>query len=164
MPFHGCIAACWLADPRGNMLLPRTLSLALAAAFSNTAIAALSGATILCAAMSSALAQPAERFANPARFTPQSGEALYADICRGCHMPDGVGAVGAGAYPSLARNPKLATAGYPLFLVIHGRKGMPAFGKLLTDQQVAAVINYIRTHFGNDFPDEVGDDDARAAR
>jgi mono/diheme cytochrome c family protein len=146
------------------MLRSRTLSLALAAAFSNSAIAALSGAAISCAARSSALAQPAERFGNALRFTPQSGEALYADICLGCHMPEGVGAVGAGAYPALARNPKLATKGYPLFLVIHGRKAMPPFGKLLTDQQVAAVVNYIRTHFGNDFRDAVSDDDARAAR
>jgi mono/diheme cytochrome c family protein len=146
------------------MLRPRTLSLALAAAFSNAAIAALSGATISYAAMSSALAQPAEPFGNPLRFMPQSGEALYADICQGCHMPEGVGAVGAGAYPALARNPKLAITGYPLLLVIHGRKGMPPFGKLLTDQQVAAVVNYIRTHFSNDFPDAVSDDDARAAR
>jgi mono/diheme cytochrome c family protein len=146
------------------MLRLRTLSLALAAAFSHTAIAALAGAVTSCAAMSSALAQPAERFGNPLRFMPQSGEALYADICQGCHMPEGAGAVGAGAYPALARNPKLATAGYPLFLVIHGRKGMPPFGKSLTDQQVAAVVNYIRTHFGNDFPDAVSDDDAKAAR
>jgi mono/diheme cytochrome c family protein len=146
------------------MLRPRTLSLALTAAFSNRAFAALSGVAISCAAMSSALAQPTERFGNPLRFMPQSGEALYADICQGCHMPEGVGAVGAGAYPALARNPKLATAGYPLFLVIQGRKGMPPFGKLLTDQQVAAVVNYIRTHFGNDFPDAVSADDVRAAR
>jgi mono/diheme cytochrome c family protein len=146
------------------MLRLRPLSLAPAAVFSNTAIAALSGVAISCAAMSSALAQPAERFGNPARFMPRSGEALYADLCQGCHMPGGVGAVGAGAYPTLARNPKLATMGYPLFLVIHGRKGMPPFGKLLTDEQVAAVVNYIRTHFGNDFPDAVSDDDARAAR
>jgi mono/diheme cytochrome c family protein len=145
------------------MLRPRTLSLALAWAVPNTAIAAVCGAAISVAAMSSA-AQPAERFGNALRVMPQSGEALYADICQGCHMPEGVGAVGAGTYPALARNPKLATAGYPLFLVIHGRKGMPPFGKLLTDQQVAAVVNYIRTHFGNDFPDAVSDDDARAAR
>ena len=146
------------------MLRPRTLSLALAWAVSNTAIATVCGAAISVAAMSSALAQPVERFGNALRVMPQSGEALYGDICQGCHMPEGAGAVGAGTYPALARNPKLATAGYPLFLVIHGRKGMPPFGKLLTDQQVAAVVNYIRTHFGNDFPDAVSDDDARAAR
>src|SRR5215468_12437113 len=122
-------------------------------------------ASLIGAAITSAGAEPADlRFSNPNRFMSQSGEALYADICQGCHMPGGVGAVGAGAYPALARNPKLATAGYPLFLVIHGRKGMPPFGKSLTDQQVAAVVNYIRTHFGNDFPDAVSDDDAKAAR
>jgi mono/diheme cytochrome c family protein len=146
------------------MLRPRTLSLALAAAFSNTVIAALSGVAISCAAISSALAQPTERFGNPARFMPRSGEALYSDLCQGCHMPEGVGAVGAGAYPALARDPKLATMGYPLFLVIHGRKGMPPFGKLLTDEQVAAVVNYIRTHFGNDFRDAVSAADAKAVR
>jgi mono/diheme cytochrome c family protein len=146
------------------MLRPRTLSLALAADFCNAAIAVLSGAAISCAAMSSAFAQPAERFGNPARFMPQSGEALYADVCQGCHLPSGVGAVGAGAYPALSRNPKLAASGYPLFLIIHGRKGMPPFGKLLTDEQVAAVVNYIRTHFGNDFSDAVNAADARAAR
>ena len=28
---------------------------------------------------------------------------------------------------------------------------MPPFGRLMTDEQVAAVVNYIRTHFGNDY-------------
>ena len=104
------------------------------------------------------------RFSNPARFMAQTGEALYADLCQGCHMPGGVGAVGAGAYPALARNPKLASAGYPLLLVINGRSAMPPFGDLLTDQQVAAVVNYVRTHFGNQFTGEVTAADAKASR
>jgi mono/diheme cytochrome c family protein len=104
------------------------------------------------------------RFSSPARFMASTGEGLYADICQGCHMPGGVGAVGAGAYPALVRNPKLAIAGYPLALVISGRNGMPAFGDLLTDQQVAAVVNYVRTHFGNQFADDVTAADAKAAR
>jgi mono/diheme cytochrome c family protein len=112
-----------------------------------------------------ALAQsPDARFANPARFMATTGEGLYADICQGCHMPEGVGATGAGAYPALARNPQLAAAGYPLALVIRGRNGMPPFGDLLTDIQVAAVVNYVRTHFGNLFADEVTEADAKAAR
>src|ERR1700704_6609454 len=92
--------------------------------------------------MPSALAQSADlRFGNPTRFLPQSGEALYAAVCQGCHMPGGVGAVGAGAYPALTNpNPKLAVAGYALAMVIKGRKGMPPFGNLLNDQQVAAVV------------------------
>jgi mono/diheme cytochrome c family protein len=79
-------------------------------------------------------------------------------------MPEGVGAVGAGNYPALARNPKLASAGYPLFLVINGRNAMPPFAAMLTDQQVAAVVNYVRSHFGNAFADEVTAADAKAAR
>jgi mono/diheme cytochrome c family protein len=122
-------------------------------------------ANLIGAAITSARAEPADlRFSNPARFMPQSGEALYADICQGCHMPGGVGAVGAGTYPALARNPKLAAAGYVLSLVINGRKGMPPFGGLLTDQQVAAVVAYVRTHFGNEFSEEVTAADARASR
>ena len=129
-----------------------------------------SGLRIAFALTASLLAAPAlgqspdARFANPARFMPATGEGLYADVCQGCHMPDGVGATGAGAYPALARDPRLAAAGYPLALVIRGRNGMPPFGDLLTDSQVAAVVNYVRTHFGNQFADEVTAADAKAAR
>jgi mono/diheme cytochrome c family protein len=119
----------------------------------------------LCAAGASAFARPADlRFANPTRFMTQTGEAIYADVCQGCHMAGGEGATGAGSYPALARNRKLASAAYPLFLVINGRKGMPPFGSQLNDQQVAAVVNYVRTHFGNDYRDEVTPADAGTAR
>jgi mono/diheme cytochrome c family protein len=138
--------------------MPRTaLPLALAAS--------LVAAGIPAVMIPAVMAQPNDaRFGNPTRFMAPSGEGLYADICQGCHMPEGVGAVGAGAYPALARNPKLESAGYPLALVINGRNAMPAFGDLLTDQQVAAVVNYVRTHFGNQFANEVTAADARAAR
>jgi mono/diheme cytochrome c family protein len=117
------------------------------------------------AAISSARSEQADpRFSNPNRFMPQTGEALYADVCQGCHMPGGVGAVGAGSYPALAKNPKLAVAGYVLSMVINGRKGMPPFGAQLTDQQVAAVVTYVRTHFGNEFSDEVTAAEASASR
>ena len=113
----------------------------------------------------SALAQSGDvRFGDRTRFMPQSGEALYAAVCQGCHMPAGVGAVGAGAYPALTNNPRLAVAGHALAMVIKGRKGMPPLGSLLNDQQAAAVVNYVRTHFGNDFRDEVTAIDAQALR
>ena len=47
-------------------------------------------------------------FANPQRFMYRDGEHLYRAICQGCHMADGKGAQGAGAYPALAANPRLA--------------------------------------------------------
>jgi mono/diheme cytochrome c family protein len=131
--------------------VPRPASLWLAASLAAAAIPAVGQA-------------PDARFADPARFMATTGEGLYADICQGCHMPGGVGAVGAGVYPALAGNPKLAAAGYPLALVIRGRNGMPPFGDLLTDSQVAAVVNYVRTHFGNHFTDDVTAADAKASR
>jgi mono/diheme cytochrome c family protein len=130
-----------------------------------TALPIVIAATLAGVAIPSAKAQsPDLRFSNQARFMEQSGERLYADLCQGCHMPGGVGAVGAGAYPPLARNGKLAVAGYAVVLVIEGRKGMPAFGDVLTDRQVAAVVNYVRSHFGNDFSDEVTPAEVNASR
>jgi mono/diheme cytochrome c family protein len=118
----------------------------------------------LSAAGVAAHAQSDLRFANPTRFMTQTGEAIYADVCQGCHMPGGTGATGAGTYPALANNPKLAAGAYPVFMVVNGRKGMPPFGSQLTDQQVAAVVNYVRSHFGNAYRDEVTPADAAAAR
>ncbi len=59
-----------------------------------------------------------------------------------------------------SRNP----AGYPIFLVVNGRRGMPAFGDMMTDGQVAAVVNYLRTHFGNNYQDAVTTRDVQDAR
>ncbi|NPT44680.1 c-type cytochrome [Paraburkholderia sp. 1N] len=85
------------------------------------------------------------------RFTEKSGEALYNATCAGCHMPDGKGAQGAGHYPALADNPAVEAAPYVIVNVLHGRKAMPPFGDAMDDDQVAAVVNYTRTHFGNRF-------------
>lgn len=93
-----------------------------------------------------------------------TGQQIFTHICQGCHMPDGKGAVGAGHYPALAGNPKLAAAAYPAVMVLNGRGGMPAFGKQLSDAQVADVVNYIRTHLGNNYPDTLKPDDVKAFR
>ena len=98
------------------------------------------------------------------RSTETTGEALYANICQACHMPDGKGASGAGTYPALAGDQKLAAAGYPVIVVLHGLRGMPPVGYLMTDDQVAAVVNYVRTHFGNNYPDAVIAADVKAVR
>ena len=94
----------------------------------------------------------------------RGGEAIFKGVCQGCHMPDARGAVGAGLYPALARNSKLEVAGYPVSVVIHGQKAMPAFGQAFDDQQIADVVNYIRTHFGNDYKDAVAPADVHSAR
>jgi mono/diheme cytochrome c family protein len=79
-------------------------------------------------------------------------------------MPNGEGAVGAAAYPVLARNARLLTAAYPVTLVVKGRNIMPSFASLMDDDQIAAVINFVRTHFGNDYQDNVSAADVKAAR
>ncbi|MBS3981718.1 MAG: cytochrome c [Rhodobacteraceae bacterium] len=98
-----------------------------------------------------------ERFRSAAKITHQGGEAVYNATCAGCHMPRGQGADGAGKYPALANNELLAGAAYPIQLVVNGQHAMPPFGGLLDDQQVADVVNYIRSSFGNDFIAEYGE-------
>ncbi len=85
----------------------------------------------------------------PARSTPglllETGEQIFRSVCIACHSPgredvDGV-------FPALAGNalvvlddPRSVT-----LAVLYGRGGMPRFGSLLTDEQLSAVITYIRT-------------------
>ncbi|MFM0224296.1 c-type cytochrome [Paraburkholderia dipogonis] len=98
------------------------------------------------------------------RFTEESGEALYNATCAGCHMPDGKGAQGAGHYPALADNPAVEAAPYVIVNVLRGRKAMPSFGDAMNDDQVAAVVNYTRTHFGNRFAGTVTPSQVRSLR
>ncbi len=109
-------------------------------------------------------AQSAAHFSPAFRFTEQSGEQLFANVCQGCHMPDGKGAVGAGTYPSLAGNKNLEAGGYPVYVVVRGQRAMPSFGAMMSDDQVAAVVNYLRTHFGNDYKDAVTAEDVKVVR
>jgi mono/diheme cytochrome c family protein len=99
-----------------------------------------------------------------ASFTMQGGEAVYRNVCQGCHMADAKGATGAGRYPALAGNPKLAEAGYVVTMVLNGHKGMPPFRGHFSDQQVADVVNYVRSHFGNRFRGAVKPEDVKAMR
>jgi mono/diheme cytochrome c family protein len=119
---------------------------------------------ILVAAMFAAHPAAAQgaRPGNLAAF--QTGDALFHGVCQGCHMPDAKGAVGAGKYPALAANKNLETAGYPVAVIVHGQKAMPWFGEMLTDAQIANVVNYIRTNFGNHYTDMVKPQDVHNAR
>ena len=88
------------------------------------------------------------------------GAEIYSHICQGCHMPGAQGAVGAGHYPKLAGDPALVSWQYVALTVLHGKNGMPAFGLpkgevvdflavQLSDAEVADVVNYVRSNFGN---------------
>ena len=95
--------------------------------------------------------------------TSVGGADIYAHICQGCHMPGAQGAAGAGRYPKLAGDPALVSWQYVALTVLHGKNGMPAFGQQptgeimdfvlvhLSDAQVADVVNYVRSNFGNHY-------------
>ncbi len=88
------------------------------------------------------------------------GGAIYGDECAGCHMPDGKGT--AGLFPSLSASPVVQQRDPTtlLHVVLRGVRSastpgaptaaaMPQFDWLLTDDQVAAVLTYIRNSWGN---------------
>lgn len=131
-------------------------------------VASLFGAACVAGCISVAHAQSSDS----ALYTRETlkdanGEAIFHSICQGCHMPDAKGATGAGTYPALAGNPKLASAPYMAAVILFGRHDMPSFAAkpshgpdfipntTLTDAQIADVINYVRTHFGNHYTDDM---------
>jgi mono/diheme cytochrome c family protein len=125
----------------------------------------LAAALVAACATSGALADSAGvTFSQGDNFTEQTGEALYAAVCAGCHMDQGQGAVGAGKYPALAKNENLEAGGYPVYVMLHGLKSMPPVGQMMSDEQVAAVVNYVRTNFGNDYKDAVSAEDVADTR
>jgi mono/diheme cytochrome c family protein len=88
------------------------------------------------------------------------GAKVYEQQCATCHGADGKGAPP--AYPPLAGNRSLAAevAMNPVRLVLNGGYppgtagnprpyGMPPFGTTLSDEEVAAVVSYIRASWGN---------------
>jgi len=79
-------------------------------------------------------------------------------------MSDGKGAAGAGTYPSLAGDRNLEASAYAIDVVVNGQRGMPSFGSMMSNDQVAAVVNYLRTHFDNGYSDGVTADDVKAVR
>jgi mono/diheme cytochrome c family protein len=128
----------------------------------------MAGLAMLLALSAAAFAQDnattRRTFSSGFRFVEMTVEELFANVCQGCHMPDATGATGAGTYPSLVANRNLDASGYAVHLVVNGRRGMPAFGDMMTDGQIAAVVNYLRTHFGNSYKDAVTTAEVRQAR
>jgi mono/diheme cytochrome c family protein len=101
-------------------------------------------------------------FTSTAGLGSVGGAEIYSHICQGCHMPGAQGAVGAGHYPKLAGDPALVSWQYAAVMVLNGKGAMPAFGlpaaqalqvraPHLSDAQVADVVNYVRSNFGNHY-------------
>ncbi len=86
---------------------------------------------------------------------PHPGAEVYQNVCQACHMANALGGEGAGKIPALAKNGGLEAAGYPIMVVTGGKGAMPWFRGSLTDTQIADVINYVRSNFGNKYKDKV---------
>ncbi|WP_334163480.1 c-type cytochrome [Phenylobacterium sp.] len=95
---------------------------------------------------------------------PKTGEEVYRMYCQACHMADAAGASGAGTFPALARNERLGTAAYAIYMVENGKGGMPGFRSALTPVQVADLVTYLRTHFGNEYREPVTAAEVEAMR
>ncbi|MEL7279196.1 MAG: cytochrome c [Pseudomonadota bacterium] len=98
------------------------------------------------------------------RFLAEDGETLYLTACAGCHQPQGQGAIGAAAYPALRDNPRLQGYRYPVWIVLNGHAGMPAFGDWLNDDQVTAVVRYVQENLGNGYQSDLTADAVAALR
>ena len=93
--------------------------------------------------------------------SPVTGEEIYHQVCQACHMADAKGGTGAATIPALAKNPKLAEPGYPIGMIVEGRGAMPPLTDLLSPAQIAAVVSYVRTHFGNSYKKPVTEADVK---
>ena len=105
----------------------------------------------------------------------QPGASLYVDSCAACHKTDGSGYQR--FYPALRGNP-VVMADDPTSLIhivlvggtLPGVQGaptaitMPAFGWRMNDSQVADVVNFIRSSWGNGVKSNVTAQDVAAMR
>jgi len=79
----------------------------------------------------------------------QEGEQIYSSVCTACHQPGGEGVPG--IFLPLDGNP-LITSDDPTYVistVLTGRGGMPRFADIYSDEEVAAVVTYIRQEWSN---------------
>ena len=89
-----------------------------------------------------------------ARF--DAGKVVYQNLCQACHQPDGRGREQL-APPLVGSALALAPdASIPIRIVLNGKEGqvglMPPLGGVLSDDQIAAALTYIRREWGHTAP------------
>jgi cbb3-type cytochrome c oxidase subunit II len=99
----------------------------------------------------------------PPGFDATAGAKLFIDNCSACHGEQGAGVPG--AFPSLVGDPVVndANPAVQIRTVLNGLSGktiggskfdaaMPPFGDVITDQQIADIIDHERSSWGNKAP------------
>ena len=97
-------------------------------------------------------------------FDEPDGASLYSHVCAACHLADGEGASGAGAYPALKGDVRLDSADYVLSVLLGGQRAMPALGRAMSDAQLADLVNFVRKTFVGATDDAVTSERAALAR
>ena len=97
-------------------------------------------------------------------FDEPDGASLYAHVCAACHQAEGEGASGAGSYPALKGDERLASTDYLLNVLLGGQHAMPALGRAMSDAQVAALVNFLKQAFAGASDDPATYERAAAAR
>jgi mono/diheme cytochrome c family protein len=94
---------------------------------------------------------PGDPLASPAAAADHLlnlGEGVYLAQCAECHQFDGSGTQE--VYPALAGNPVVTGDPIPVIeIVIYGRGDMPPFGGILTVEEIASVVSFIRNAWTN---------------
>ena len=98
--------------------------------------------------------------ASPGAASANDGGKVYQTNCSSCHQANGQGV--AGTFPPLAGNPVVSgDATKVIHIVKYGLNGkvdvkgtsyngmMPAWGQQLSNGDIAAVVSYIRSSWGN---------------
>ena len=95
-----------------------------------------------------ALAATALLAAAPARAQSPDGKALFLKNCAACHQATGKGIPG--AFPALAGS-KFVTGDHAevATVLLKGRGGMPDFSENISDADMAAILTYVRSSWGN---------------
>jgi cytochrome c6 len=86
---------------------------------------------------------------------PADGKTLFAKNCAACHQANGRGIPG--AFPALVASPvAIGPDDAVAEVLLKGRGGMPDFSTSLDDADIAAVLTYARSSWGNRAPPITG--------
>jgi mono/diheme cytochrome c family protein len=114
-----------------------------------------------------------EAAAPAAAPTTNAGEQVYGNVCVVCHQPNGSGMEG--AFPPLAGSAvTLGDPDIPIRIVLRGMSGemtrngvtyngvMTPWGSQLSDEDIANVLTYVRSAWGNDAAEVTAEQVAQA--
>ena len=117
--------------------------------------------------------EPVAQSTTPAVEESVSGSQIYSSRCANCHQANGMGVPN--AFPPLVGTGWVEDKGQIIRILLNGMQGpmevqgttyngnMPAWGSILSDKEIAAVITHVRQSWENEFS-EVTAEEVAAVR